>query len=335
MAAAETLSTHTPALFDEAVARAAAELRAGELVALPTETVYGLAANALDATAVDKIFAAKNRPQANPLIVHVDGVSMARECVTAWPDAAEQLAKAFWPGPLTIVLPKTETVPDVVTAGGATVGVRWPGHPFMQAVIRACRFPLAAPSANLSNHLSPTNAGHVHSQLGDTVPLIVDGGQSSVGIESAVVEITADHLDIHRPGMISPTSIAAAVPDLPLKTGTADGPLKSPGQMPRHYSPTARLRVLQWEDDENLEEQIAHSRTPADRVFVIAHTVIPSGTRFGRVSVIPHDAEAYARALYAELHQCDAEGAELIVVERPPATGPWTAITDRLTRAEA
>ena len=155
---AEILATHTSALFDDAVDQAAAMLRAGELVALPTETVYGLAANALEPESVEKIYAAKGRPRINPIIVHVEGISMARECVADWPDAAARLAKAFWPGPLTLVLPEADCISDVVTAGGGTVGVRWPSHPLIQAVIRACRFPLAAPSANMSGHISPTNA---------------------------------------------------------------------------------------------------------------------------------------------------------------------------------
>ncbi len=332
---AEILATHTPTLFDDAVERAATMLRSGELVALPTETVYGLAANALEPEPVEKIFAAKGRPERNPIIVHVEGISMARECVAVWPDAAAQLAKAFWPGPLTLVLPKADCIPTVVTAGGGTVGVRWSSHPLMQAVIRACRFPLAAPSANMSNRISPTIADHVRAQMGEALLLIVDGGQSQVGIESAVVEVIDDGVNILRPGMISRETLAATLPDVMVREGNQANDIKSPGQMPRHYSPTARLLVLKWVDDEDLELQIKHSRTPANRVCVIAHTVIPPGTRFGRVSVIPHDAEAYGRALYGELHRCDAEGAELIVVEKVPEGGDWEALADRLARAEA
>ena len=331
----EILATYTPTLFDDAVERAAAVLRSGELVALPTETVYGLAANALEPEAVEKIFAAKGRPERNPIIVHVEGISMARECVAVWPDAAAQLAKAFWPGPLTLVLPKADCIPTVVTAGGGTVGVRWSSHPLMQAVIRACRFPLAAPSANMSSHISPTNAEHVRAQMGEALPLIVDGGQSQVGIESAVVEILEDGVNVLRPGMISRETIATTLPGVAVREGGQTDAIKSPGRMPRHYSPTARLLVLEWSDDEDLEAQIKHSRTPADRVCVVAHTVIPPGTRFGRVSVIPHDAKAYGRALYGELHRCDAEGAELIVVEKVPEGGDWEALADRLARAQA
>ena len=187
---AEILSTHTPELFQAAVRRAAELLRAGEVVALPTETVYGLAANALDEKAVAKIFQIKGRPANNPIIVHVASVEMAKRCVTNWPANADKLAKAFWPGPLTLVLPRAKEIPDIVTAGGATVGVRWPSHPFIQAVIRECGFPLAAPSANLSSRISPTNAEHVRKQLGGKIPLIVDGGQSQVGIESTVLDLT-------------------------------------------------------------------------------------------------------------------------------------------------
>ena len=155
----EVLPTHTRALFQAAVARAVELLRAGEVVALPTETVYGLAANAWDAKAVARIYEAKGRPAHNPVIVHVASVEMAKRCVADWPAQAEKLAKAFWPGPLTMVLPRAKTIPDIVTAGGETVGVRWPSHPFIQEVIRACDFPLAAPSANLSNQISADERG--------------------------------------------------------------------------------------------------------------------------------------------------------------------------------
>ena len=327
------LQTNTPELFGEAISRAAAALRSGELVAVPTETVYGLAANVLEPDSVEKIFEAKQRPQENPIIVHVASESMARDCVAEWPETASLLAKAFWPGPLTLVLPKADCIPDNVTAGGDTVGVRWPRHPFMQELIDACRFPLAIPSANLSNHLSPTTAVHVKSQMEGRIPLIIDGGAANVGIESTVVDLTGE-VQVLRPGMISAEAIAAALPEAKVpRMGEEDGPLKSPGQMPRHYAPNARLLVMTWKDEEDLESQIAYSRTPHDRVCVIAHASIVGGTRFGRVSVLPNDPEAYARALYGELHRCDADGAELIVVEAVPQKGDWEAIADRLARA--
>ena len=221
---AEILSTHTPALFDAAVKRAAELLRAGEVVALPTETVYGLAANAFDEKAVAKIFQIKGRPANNPIIVHIAGVEMAKRCVKAWPNPAEKLARAFWPGPLTLVLPRAREIPGMVTAGGKTVGVRWPGHPFIQAVIRECGFPLAAPSANLSGRVSPTNAEHVRQQLGDKISLIVDGGQSQVGIESTVLDLTVSPLQVLRPGMIHAESLAAVVENIQHPTSNIQHP---------------------------------------------------------------------------------------------------------------
>ena len=338
----ELLSTHTPELFQKAVARAAELLRAGEVVALPTETVYGLAANALDEKAVAKIFETKGRPAHNPIIVHVAGSEMARACVGEWPPVAEKLARAFWPGPLTLVLPRTKKIPAIVTAGGETAGIRWPSHPFMQAVIRECEFPLAAPSANLSNQVSPTNAEHVRLQLNGKIPLIVDGGQSQVGIESTVLDLTVSPARILRPGMIHAESLAAA--GLPIADGQLPNEsrsLKSPGLLKKHYSPKAKLMVLSWRDETDLRSQIGNRQCEADvrpaigNVHVVAHTRIPSGFGAANVSVIPHDAEAYARALYAELHRCDAAGAELIVVEAPPESPEWSGIADRLRRAAA
>lgn len=329
----QLLKTDSEGAFNEALGLAAAHIRQGEVVAVPTETVYGLAANALEAASVEKIFTAKNRPAQNPIIVHVNDESMARQCVVEWPEAASELAKAFWPGPLTLVLAKAETIPDNVTAGGTTVGVRWPSHPFMQDLINTCRFPLAAPSANLSNHVSPTSAEHVKSQMDGRIPLIVDGGPTSVGIESTVVDLSGDRVRVLRPGMISAQAIEAVLTGSTVETGNDEGILKSPGQLKRHYAPNARLLVLNWKDEENLESQIAYSRTPHDQVCVIAHTQIVPGTRFGRVTVLPREVEAYARALYGELHRCDEEGAELICVEAPPDGPEWAAISDRLTRA--
>ncbi len=336
---AETLSTHTPALFAAAVLRAAELLRAGEVVALPTETVYGLAANALDPQAVAKIYALKGRPSHNPIIVHVDGLDMARACVRGWPEVAERLAGAFWPGPLTIVLPRAAAIHDLVTAGGDTVGVRWPQHPLMREVIRACGFPLAAPSANLSNQLSPTNSEHVRKQLGDRLRLIVDGGHSNVGIESTVVDLTTSPARVLRPGMIHAESVAAALGNAQCGMRNAESAdsdaLRSPGQLPKHYSPKARLLILVWPDEAELKARLAELGVSPSSASVLAHTHIPLGGGFGSVSVIPHDAAAYARALYAELHHCDEQGAVCVVVEAPPDLPEWQGIADRLRRAAA
>lgn len=343
------MSTHTPVLFQTAVNRAAELLRAGEAVALPTETVYGLAANALDANAVARIFEIKGRPAHNPVIVHVADMEMAHQCAANWPALADKFARAFWPGPLTLVLPRSEKIPEIVTAGGSTVGLRWPSHPFIQAVIRECGFPLAAPSANPSNQISPTNAMHVLKGLGDKIPLVVDGGQSQVGIESTVLDLSVDPPRVLRPGIIHDESLRAVIENcrlpvlrsFPAKDGRivdfrsssgAGESLRSPGMLPRHYSPKAKLEILSWRDTEELRSKI---QNPKSKIHIIAHTVIPSGDSFARVSVIPHDAEAFARAIYAELHQCDESGADWIIVEALPETNEWHAIADRLNRAAA
>ncbi len=337
----EVIATNDASLFETAVARAAELLRAGQLVALPTETVYGLAANAWNADAVRRIFEVKGRPPHNPIIVHVASLDLARRCVSDWPPLAARLTGAFWPGPLTLVLPRSPEIPDVVTAGGLTVGVRWPGHPFIQAVIRACGFPLAAPSANRSNHISPTTAEHVRKDLGGRIPLIVDGGPSQVGIESTVLDLACSPPRLLRPGMIHTESLLAVMGGSALQTsapgwsGGAETLLRSPGLLPKHYSPKAKLVLLQWRDENDLAAQISNFPISRDRIHVIAHRVIPLRQNFGRVAVIPRDAEAFARAIYAELHQCDEAGAELIVVEALPTSEEWRAIADRLARAAA
>jgi len=341
--ATEILSTHTPELFQKAIRIAAERLRAGEVVALPTETVYGLAANALNEKAVARIFQIKGRPAHNPIIIHAASLEMARDCVTHWPESAENLSKSFWPGPLSLVLPRAEKIPGNVTANGPTVGVRWPSHPFMQAVIRECGFPLAAPSANLSNQISPTNAEHVRTQLAGKISLIVDGGQAQVGIESTVVDLSVSPPKILRPGMIHTESIYASLGARNYGLRTADcglnpgdqTTLRSPGLLNKHYAPKAKLMVLSWHNELDLLSKIGNRQSAIGNVHVIAHTKIPASFEAGNVSVIPHDAEAFARALYAELHRCDAAGATLIVVEAPPDLPEWSGIADRLRRAAA
>jgi L-threonylcarbamoyladenylate synthase len=330
---ADVLPTHTAELFQAAVHRAADLLRAGDVVALPTETVYGLAANALNAKSVSRIFEIKGRPSHNPIIVHVASTEMAQRCVSLWPAIAEKLARAFWPGPLTLVLPRSNEIPDLVTAGGPTVGVRWPSHPFIQAVIRECGFPLAAPSANLSTELSPTNAAHVQKSLGDKIPLIVDGGQSQVGIESTVLDLSVTPPRLLRPGMIHEQALLAVTGALTLGFGDSEEILKSPGQLQKHYSPKAKLVISSWCNESDLRTQSSKFKVQGSKLHVIAHTNIPSGRAFARVSIIPHDPEAFGRALYAELHQCDEAGADLIIVEAVPESDEWRAIADRLKRA--
>ena len=344
--AAEILSTHTPELFQKAVRRAAELLRAGQVVALPTETVYGLAANALDENAVVKNFQIKGRPAKNPIIVHVAGIEMAKSCVKNFPAIAEKFAKAFWPGPLTLILPRAKKIPKIVTAGGETVGIRWPSHPFMQAVIRECNFPLAAPSANLSGSISPTNAEHVRKNFDGKIPLIVDGGQSQVGIESTVLDLMENPPRILRPGMIHAESLAVVCGEVQSpsafaglrrdeKSKVQSSELRSPGLLKKHYAPKAKLLVLNWRDDSDLQLQIQNLKFKTQDCQIIAHTKIPSDKIFAGVCVIPHDAEAFARAIYAELYRCDDAGAKIIIVEAPPDLPEWSGIADRLCRAAA
>jgi L-threonylcarbamoyladenylate synthase len=348
------LHTHTPALFEAAVVQAVQFLRSGQLVALPTETVYGLAANAWDAAAVSRIFQIKGRPAHNPIIVHVAALEMARRCAAHWPPLANTLAGAFWPGPLTLVLARTPEIPDIVTAGGPTVGIRWPAHPFIQAVILACGFPVAAPSANPASQISPTTAEHVWKYFEGRIPLIVDGGPAQVGIESTVVDLASSPPRVLRPGMARVEALlstqarstqhatrveppqsaqdASQPPDIQAASGEPTA-LRSPGMLQKHYSPRAKLLVLSWSAEAELASQLARLNCPRDKIHIVAHNHIPLRQSVGRVAVVPHDAEAFARALYGELHRCDEEGAELIVVEAPPSEEDWRAIADRLARA--
>jgi len=333
---AEILPTHTPALFQEAVVKTAALLRSGGVAAVPSETVYGLAANAFSAEAVACIYKAKGRPSNNPLIVHVATATMARECAADWPELAEKLARRFWPGPLTLVVPKSSKIPSEVAAGGQTVGLRWPSHAFFQSVIRECGFPLAAPSANPSDQLSPTTAEHVIAGLGERIPLIVDAGPCAVGIESTVVDVTGDRPRVLRPGIISTGQIAeaAGLPAMGPETA-AQGPLRSPGLLSRHYSPKARLEVWSWSGDQELRERVLRQGISPERLFLLAHSRIPQEPIPAQVSFIPEDAEAFARALYGYLHECDDRGAALVVIEALPADPAWDGIRDRLLRASA
>jgi L-threonylcarbamoyladenylate synthase len=325
--------------FDRAVDLAAAQLRLGEVVGVPTETVYGLAGNALSGAAVRKIFDIKGRPQSNPLIVHVADWAMVEQCTYEWDAVAKQLAKAFWPGPLTIVVRRSDLIPNEVTAGGETVAIRWPSHPIMQAVIKAAGFPLAAPSANLSNALSPTQAHHVVSQLNGAIPLVVDGGHAAVGIESTVVDLVHRPARILRPGMVQRAALEAACDSLAWESQggpkTESDVSRSPGLLKQHYSPRARLMMVSWASQENLEDVVRATGLNRAMISVMTYDQIPDGAGFARVSVIPDDAEAYARALFSELHLCDEAGSELILVEALPESAEWDGIRDRLQRASA
>lgn len=322
----------------QVIARAAAVLRDGGLVAFPTETVYGLGADALDETASAQIFAAKGRPPHNPLIVHVAEAAEVSQLAADWPDAAARLAKRFWPGPLTLVVRKRPEVPGIVTAGGPTVAIRIPAHPVARALLKAAQLPIAAPSANASNHISATRAEHVLKGLGGRIPLLLDGGPTAGGLESTVLDVTCDPPRLLRPGLVSPSEIEAVVGKIVVgytsgpstqDTAEAEEGLPSPGMLARHYAPRVPLECVQADDVARIEA-LRHQHR---RLGWMSFSPAPADSCGLFVVEMPSDPNAYAAQLYAALHSLEAAGVERIVVSLPPAAEPWMAIRDRLQRA--
>ncbi len=295
------------------IKEAAALIREGKLVAFPTETVYGLGANAFDAAAVQRIFELKGRPATSPLIVHVASIQMAREIAAEWPPVAEELAQKWWPGPLTLVLPKKPMIPGIVSAGLPTVGIRMPKHALALELIQQAGVPVAAPSANRFGQLSPTTAAHVRAAFGDALA-VLDGGSCQVGIESTVVAIEDGKLKLLRPGMLS----LGELESLTTQPGGADA---SPGMQPRHYSP--RTPLLLVEGPKSLPGRTG------------AYVWRKKSGLVCRSIHMPAAPEEYAARLYAALHELDQENLPWIAVELPPDTPAWTAIHDRLKRAAA
>jgi len=321
------------------MARAVALLRAGGTVAFPTETVYGLGANALDPAAVAKIFAAKDRPGWDPLIVHVEGHEMLAR-VVALPPAlrrpAEALMRSFWPGPLTLLLPRTAEVPDAVTAGRPLVGVRTPAHPVARELIRRAGVPVAAPSANLFGRPSPTTVAHVLTDLDGRIDAVLDGGPANVGVESTVLDLGARA--IYRPGAVTAAMISRVIGEEVRVVGVAEaaeggpGPeaLPSPGMGMRHYAPRARLVLVNGQTE--LLEEIA--RHPGAEVGVM----MPDGWGFGAAGIQFRwgpweDAETLARLLYFGLRMLDERGVKVIVCPVPAMGGLGEALRDRLEKA--
>jgi L-threonylcarbamoyladenylate synthase len=322
----------------EILAEAAAILERGGLVAFPTETVYGLGANALDPDAVARIYEAKGRPAYNPLIVHVHAAAGVSRVARAWPDAAERLANSFWPGPLTLVLPKRPEVPDSVTAGLNTVGVRVPSHPVAHALLTTARLPIAAPSANRSMALSPTRGAHVAKSLGDAVDLILDAGPTQVGIESTVVDVTGEVPLILRPGIISRDQIEAitgpvrTAAELRAASGASGAGLPSPGMMDRHYAPRATL-MIGPDDEQSLMKRAAELRAGGARVAVLIRRDSGAARDEPDVVAMPQTPAAYAAVLFDTLHRLDDAGCDLILVQPVPTSAAWAGIRDRLSRA--
>ena len=311
----------------EVIAHAAALIRGGELVAFPTETVYGLGAHALDPRAVAQIYAAKGRPSYNPLIVHVLDVEQARALVTEWPPLAEALAERFWPGPLTLVLPKRGLVPDLVTAGLDSVAVRSPAHPVARALLEAAGVPIAAPSANRFQGISPTTAAHVERSLGADTILILDAGPTRVGIESTVIGLTDAQPVLLRLGGLAAADIEPLTGPLARPVPTERGVARaSPGLDDRHYAPGGELRLCSRAALLALDP-----RAGPGPVGSIGFAPAPPGPEY--VLVLPDDPHEYARLLYAALHSLDELGCARIFVEAVPEGSAWAAVADCLHRA--
>ena len=316
------------------ITAAAARLASGQLVAFPTETVYGLGADALNPASVAAVYALKGRPSRNPLIVHVADVSMARTITAHWPDAAQKLAERFWPGPLTIIVPKADAVPEAVTAGSPNVAVRCPDHPVALALLRAFNRPLVGPSANPSGRISPTAAAHVRAYFAPQQVMVLEGGACRSGIESTVISIAdTDHPSILRPGVVSAAELTEVLGrPVRIDERTADGAsLASPGLLPAHYAPLTPAFATSIDDI-----HAAVSRA-APRVAVLAvSSSTPLAGSSHEIIRMPGDAAGYARNLYAALMRADAARCDRILIELPAMQDGdplWVAVRDRLSRA--
>jgi len=313
---------------DDNIDKAVDVLRRGELVAFPTETVYGLGADACSTQAVERIFAAKGRPTNHPLIVHISNVSELTQWATAVPDSAMKLAEAFWPGPLTVILKRGAGVIDGVTGGQPTIGLRVPAHPVALKLLRRFGGGIAAPSANRFGQISPTKAVHVQQGLGSSAALILDGGSCAVGIESSIVDFTGELPRLLRPGMLSRAAIETALgidfaPD-------NDGAPRVSGSLESHYAPQTPAR---WLDAENMQAALTSAPDRLTTGVIALHEQPAAVTAASVWRNLSSDPDAYAHELYAQLRELDALNLDLILIETPPDTDEWEAVRDRLRRA--
>ena len=316
----------------EALTRAAEVIRAGGLVAFPTETVYGLGADALSAVAVARIFEAKERPRGNPLIVHVADATALDEVAVRVTDRAREVVASFWPGPLTLVLDRAAAVPLITTGGLDTVAVRAPAHPVAQALIRSAGRPLAAPSANRSGRPSPTRAPHVLEDLGGRIELILDGGSTSVGLESTVLDMTTEPPTLLRPGGVTLEQLEAHLGRVRVASGDDEAAGRSPGLRFRHYAPRARVILI---DAGAGEEAVLSWLDGGKSVALMVQRSVRLDRPGLRVRSMPVDLEAYARELFEALRDLDATGVDAIFVEAIAEEGLGRAIMDRLRRASS
>lgn len=305
-------------------------LEAGQLVGIPTETVYGLAANAFDPIAVTAIFSAKNRPSFDPLIVHAGHIDQVRELVLAFPEKAKLLAETFWPGPLTLLLPKKERIPDIVTAGMSEAAFRIPDNPLTLSLLSSLAFPLVAPSANPFGYISPTTAAHVNDQLGDKVAYILDGGPCRIGLESTIIGFPESGPEVYRAGGLTREEIESVIGPVRMRSHSSSNP-KAPGMLKSHYAPRTRV-VLSDPDKLSADYQNQNIALlafgPADKLPV------PEGAVIRNLS--PHgDLSEAARNLFGFLRELDALSPDLILAMPVPSYGLGRAINDRLKRAAA
>ena len=316
-------------MTDALIAKAVALLRAGQVVALPTETVYGLGADALNPAAVARIFALKGRPADHPLIVHLPPDEPLEKWAADVPPAARALALAFWPGPLTMILTRGARVPRAVTGGQDTVALRVPDHPVALALLRAFGSGIAAPSANRFGHISPTTAAHVRDEFGDALPLVLDGGPCRVGIESTIVDLSRGAPVVLRPGTISAADIArvALGTDTTGDVNPAAPAPRASGLLERHYAPRTPAELV---ESAALPGRLADLTALGQTVGVLA-----LGRNIGSGLVLPSDAPAYGQGLYAALRALDGRGFSRLLIEAPPRDEPWRAVNDRLRRAVA
>jgi L-threonylcarbamoyladenylate synthase len=305
------------------IAEAVDLLQGGGLLAIPTETVYGLAADARNVDAVARIFALKGRPADHPLIVHIADADQLDDWATAIPEAARKLAAAFWPGPLTLILKKRADVPDVVTGGQDTVGLRCPDHPLTLALLTAFSGGLAAPSANRFGRISPTTAAHVRAEFAADAPSILDGGPCTIGIESTIIDLSQSPPRILREGHIRHAQLLPFLPELKNEIGNTSPRVS--GSLDAHYAPRTPMRML-------TREALTQAKDTRPRCLLLALTALPAGTEG---LSLPADADLYAQGLYAALRQLDAQNATCILIEQPPSGPDWLAVNDRIKRALA
>lgn len=314
-----------------AIARAAQLLKQGRLVAFPTETVYGLGADASNAEAVARIFAAKGRPSDHPLIVHIAGAEAMADWAAFVPEAATRLAARFWPGPLALVLKKQPWVPLAVTGGQDTVALRVPNHPVALSLLRAFGGGVAAPSANRFCRISPTLAEHVADELGDAVDMILDGGACQVGVESTIVDLSGERPRLLRPGQITLSALEAVLhTELLTPQAASQSELRAPGMMAVHYAPATTALLC---PADRLLEQIHKLTADGKKTGVLAYRAEIAEAPQVRVIRMPEQADDYAQALYASLRELDQLQLDIILVEQPPRTEAWRAINDRLGKA--